>query len=92
MARPLAITSLPPSPDEDRRKRVAQYLIAMGVRVGCLFAAFVTTGWLQLICVLGAVVLPSIAVVIANAKGPTGATDHERPGRASLPPGPSPWS
>lgn len=88
MAQPAAITSLPPSPDEERRRRFVQYSVAMGVRLVCLFAAFFfTTGWLQLVCVIGAVVLPSIAVILANAKHGGGSASPVRPGQASLPPG-----
>ncbi len=85
MARPVAITSLPPSPDEDRRRRFTQYTVAMGARVVFLIAAFfLTNGWLQLICVIGAVVLPSIAVILANAKSSTGGTAPDRPGPSEI--------
>ena len=86
MARPIAITPLPPSPDDDQRRRFRQYTIAMVIRVGCIVACLFTTGWVQIACIVGAVVLPSIAVVIANAKGSTGGAP-ERPGMTALPPG-----
>ena len=38
----------------------------MGVRVACVIACFFVQGWWLLACVLGAVLLPYIAVVIAN--------------------------
>lgn len=87
MSRSASITSLPPSPDEDRRRRFVQYTLAMGIRLGCLVAALVTTGWIQIVCVVGAVILPSIAVVIANAKRSTSGATPEYPGPAELPPG-----
>lgn len=39
----------------------------MGIRLACLPLAVVTTGWVRWAFILGAVVLPYIAVVIANA-------------------------
>jgi hypothetical protein len=39
----------------------------MGVRVACLPLAIVVEGWARWIFILGAVVLPYIAVVVANA-------------------------
>lgn len=86
MARPIAITALPPSPEDDQRRRFRQYTIAMCVRVACILACLFTSGWVQIVCIVGAVVLPSIAVIIANASRSTGATP-ERPGQSALPPG-----
>ena len=91
MARPLAITALPPSPDDDRERRFRQYTIAMCVRVALILAAVFTTGPIQIVCIIGAVVLPSIAVVIANAARSTGGVAPERPGLASLPVGTAPF-
>lgn len=88
MARPIAITALPPSPDDDQRRRMRQYTIAMSIRVVCIVACLFTSGWVQIVCIVGAVVLPSIAVMVANAKGAPGGRP-ERPGRSSLPPGSS---
>jgi hypothetical protein len=64
--KPQAITSLAPSPEDDRRARMAKYSIAMGVRLVCIFACFFTPGWWLLIPATGAIVLPYIAVVVAN--------------------------
>jgi hypothetical protein len=63
-----SITSLPPSPDEERRGRVIRYSIAMSVRVLCVILAFFLHGWLQIVAILGAITLPYFAVVIANVK------------------------
>jgi hypothetical protein len=72
---PQAITSLAPSPEEDRRARMLKYSIAMGIRMVCIVACVFTPGWWLLLPAAGAVVLPYIAVVLANV-GPktTGAT------------------
>ncbi|QEE61214.1 DUF3099 domain-containing protein [Salinibacterium sp. dk2585] len=66
MAKPQSITSLPLSPDDDRRRRMLRYTIAMSIRVVCLFACFVVPGWWMAIPAIGAIVLPYIAVVVAN--------------------------
>jgi hypothetical protein len=87
MARPIAITALPPSPDDDRERRFRQYTIAMCARVVLLLAAVFTTGPIQIVCIIGAVVLPSIAVVIANATRSAAGAAPERPGPVGLPSG-----
>lgn len=66
MAKPTPITSLPPSPDDDRRGRMLRYSVAMTIRVICIFACLVTPGWWMIIPAIGAIVLPYIAVVVAN--------------------------
>ena len=75
-----SITSLPASPDEDRRKRMIQYTVAMSIRVVCVLLLFVVHGWWLLVVAVGAFVLPWVAVVLANnVAGGTGA-DVLRPG------------
>lgn len=74
-----SITSLPESPHDDQKKRAIRYTIAMSVRVACVILCFFAQGWWLLVCVLGAVVLPYIAVVIANVGGQEGGS-VERPG------------
>lgn len=64
-----SITSLPPSPDEERRARMIKYTITMLIRVACIFAMLFVQGWWLLVFGLGAVFLPYVAVVLANAKG-----------------------
>ncbi|MGC4111862.1 MAG: DUF3099 domain-containing protein [Nocardioides sp.] len=70
---PIRITTASASPDEDISARQRRYLIAMGVRTLCFLvvAALAIThfgpGWLPWIFVAGAVVLPYVAVVMANA-------------------------
>ncbi len=74
-----AITSLPSSPTDERRVRMIKYSAAMGVRLVCIAACFVTPGWWLLIPALGAIVLPYFAVVVANTvAAPIGAV-VERP-------------
>ncbi|MCW4464943.1 DUF3099 domain-containing protein [Glutamicibacter sp. MNS18] len=50
----------------DQSSRVRKYTISMTIRVLCFIAAFFTSGPLQWIMLVGAIVLPYIAVVIAN--------------------------
>lgn len=63
-----SITSLPPSPDEERRAREIRYTVAMSVRVVCILLAVFLHGWLQIVAIVGAIALPYFAVVIANVK------------------------
>jgi hypothetical protein len=70
------VTSARPSHSQEVSGRLRRYLISMAIRVVCLILAiFVLTGWLRLIGVAAAVVLPWIAVVMANA-GPAGDGDQ----------------
>jgi hypothetical protein len=68
---PILVTTAPISPRDERRGRERRYLITMGVRVVAFIVAIVfATGWIRVIAVALALVLPWIAVVMANA-GPT---------------------
>lgn len=53
------------TPEQEGRAR--RYLISMALRTICFVGAVVTTGWVRWALVAGAVVLPYVAVVIANA-------------------------
>jgi hypothetical protein len=61
-----SVTSLPVSPDEDRRRRMLQYTVAMSIRMVCVLLLFFVHGWWLLVVAIGAVVLPYIGVVLAN--------------------------
>lgn len=74
-----SITSLPASPDDDRQRRMNRYLIAMGIRMVCIVSCVFVQGWWLLIPVAGAIILPYIAVVLANVGENVGGT-VERPG------------
>jgi cell division septal protein FtsQ len=75
-----SITSLPPSPDEERRTRVMKYSIAMSVRLLCVVLCFFVHGWLLLLAVIAALVLPYVAVVVANTASTSGSGTVLRPG------------
>lgn len=79
MNEPQSITSLPESPDDARHRRMIQYGIAMGIRVLCVIACFFVHGWWLLLPLAGAILLPYVAVVIANVGSRPGGT-VERPG------------
>jgi hypothetical protein len=74
------ITTLPPSPDQERHKRMIEYAIMMGIRVLCIVACIWVRGWRLIIPAVGAVFLPYIAVVVANAVQSNGGGQVERPG------------
>jgi predicted anti-sigma-YlaC factor YlaD len=67
-----SVTSLPPSLEEDQAQRMRRYLVSMGIRTACFILAVVALavlhwtviGWTL---VVGAAVLPYVAVVMANA-------------------------
>lgn len=68
-------------------RRTSRYLVSMGIRTLCLILAVVATGWLQWAFLAGAIILPYVAVVMANA-GPARAAAPEFPGPPALPGGP----
>ncbi len=47
--------------------RTRKYLFSMAIRTGCVIAAIFVPGWPRWVLIAGAVVLPYVAVVIANA-------------------------
>lgn len=80
MKTPQSITSLPVSPADDRRKRLINYTIAMSIRVVCVFLLLVAHGWWLYVVAAGAIVLPYIAVVLANNVSGGASGPVERPG------------
>jgi hypothetical protein len=78
--RPVALTELPPSPEQEQSARMRKYVLTMGIRMVCVIACLFVPGWWLLIPALGAVFLPYVAVVVANAVSRTGRRTVERPG------------
>ena len=73
--RPVLITDVGESPEDEYNRRRRRYSAMMAGRVVCIIAAFVVGSiyhniWLALICVLGAAILPWAAVLIANDRLP----------------------
>lgn len=68
-----SVTNLHSSPEEERRRRMRGYVIAMLVRVVCIIVGVIVTGPLMWVCFAGAIFLPYFAVVFANAVGDSAA-------------------
>lgn len=83
MAKTQSITSLPRSPEDDRRSRMVKYSVTMGIRIVCIIACFFTPGWWLVIPAVGAIVLPYIAVIVANVSSSRG-SEVERPSPAAI--------
>lgn len=85
------ITSAQTSHSARIRSRQTRYLVSMGVRTLCFVLAVATDGTLRWIFAVAAIVLPYVAVVMANAGGeidsggPEPYVDHSR---LMLEPGP----
>ncbi len=63
-----SITSAPQGLSEDQSRRTRRYLIQMGIRVVCFAGAvFIDVTWLRIVLIIGAVVIPYVAVLLANA-------------------------
>lgn len=80
MAKQQSITSLPRSPNDDRRSRMFKYSVTMGIRLVCIILCLFVQGWWLLVCAIGAVVLPYIAVVFANSVMRPSRVEVVRPG------------
>lgn len=64
---PVNITSARVSHSEDIRGRQLRYVLSMLVRTVCFIGAVVTDGVLRWVLVAGALFLPYVAVILANA-------------------------
>lgn len=58
--------------------RTRKYLISMGIRTACVIAAIFVPGWPRWVLIIGAVALPYLAVVVANA-----GRENDEPGEAA---------
>jgi hypothetical protein len=74
---PVLITDAEQSPDDQLRSRQTRYIAMMSVRAICLVVAAILVGsdapllWLWVpLCVVGMVLLPWLAVIIANDRPP----------------------
>ena len=72
---------------DDVADRTKRYLISMGIRTACFIGAVIATGPLRWILLAGALLLPYVAVVVANTarksvgpKGPDPVTPQAVPG------------
>lgn len=81
-----SVTSLPLSPEGERRSRVLKYTVAMAVRMVCIITMLFVSGPLLWLCALGAVFLPYFAVVIANQHSDRLTRGRVAPGSPALAP------
>lgn len=75
-----SVTSARRGHARDQRSREVRYLLSMGIRLVCIVLAVVVSGPLRWVFVVGAIVLPYVAVLIANA-------GREAAGEAPVAPG-----
>ena len=84
-----SITTLPLSPQEERKSRMVKYSIAMGIRTLCVVSLLFVQGWWIVVMVVVALVLPYLAVVIANTRSKGAAQAMAERPYAALPAAPS---
>ena len=69
----IRITSVTRSHSDDIAGRQRRYIVSMAVRTACFLLAVLFAGTaLMWVFIIGAFLLPSIAVVLANAQGSRG--------------------
>lgn len=61
------ITDASTSAAEERKARTRRYLISMTIRTVCFISAILVSGWLTWVLFAAAIILPYIAVVVANS-------------------------
>ena len=86
------ITSAPESADDDLQRRKVRYMLSMGLRIVLFPAALFLHGPLRWVALAVALVMPAIAVILANAKSERrkGAGGRSPDQSAVVPLGPSP--
>ncbi len=79
---PVLITEAEPSLDDQLKARQRRYMLMMSTRLICIVLAtvFYQTWWLLAVFIAGAVVLPWMAVLIANDRPPKKAEKVNRYG------------
>lgn len=75
------ITSANRGLSQQQPDRTKRYLVSMAIRTGCVLAAIVVPGWPRWALIVGAVVLPYLAVVLAN-----GGRENDEPGALGVAP------
>ena len=71
------VTSAQEALSAEQSRRTRRYLISMSIRTVCFVAIAFSRGWAQWAFAFGAVVLPYIAVVAANAGRENDKFEHE---------------
>lgn len=62
-----AISGVRPGLKDDQDTRVRKYMLSMSLRMACFIGALVVEGPMRWVLLAGSLVLPWVAVVIANA-------------------------
>ncbi len=78
------VTSVGVNPTKDRSYRMRMYFLTMSVRVLCVISLFWVRGWWVILVGIGAVVLPYVAVLIANAVSHVGGVAPDAPSPLEL--------
>lgn len=86
------ITTAAPGHTADINARTKRYLVMMSIRIICFILAVIVSGWPRWAFIVGAIVLPYLAVVVANARDERNRANSELEapgpsGRPELPPG-----
>lgn len=89
MAQNYDLTAVGVNPAKDRAHRMRVYFITMTIRVLCVASLFFVRGWWVLLVGLGAVVLPYVAVLIANQAAHGGGASPEAPTPLGIAPPPA---
>lgn len=63
---------------------MVKYSVAMAIRMVCILLMLVAQGWWLLVCAIGAIVLPYVAVVIANTQVAAPTPEVLRPGGVEI--------
>jgi len=88
---PIQVTDAEESHESDIHTRTGRYLLSMSIRIVCFFLAFICTGPLRWVFAVGAIVLPWVAVLIANATSRISSSDRApAPEYSALPQQPEP--
>ncbi len=74
------ITDAGTSHSDDLNSRINKYLVSMAIRTACVILAVIVHDWLRWVFIAGAVGLPYVAVLLANAR------NQRRPPRATAVP------
>lgn len=61
-----SITSAHRGLSEQQPDRTKRYLVSMGIRTACVLGAIFVPGWPRWVFLAGAVLLPYLAVILAN--------------------------
>ncbi len=82
-----SITTAAASLSDDVARRTRRYLTQMSIRVVCFLGAVLVDHWSRWLLLVGAVVLPYVAVLLANAGGEPHPAAVATPLPRALPPG-----